>query len=758
MSVVATAKRLLNELAFRLLGSIFPIAIAILKMSPRLQELVIAGIGDSPIFKRAQSHISSRAGRTFNEAVGPRAHLKYLDYLEAGTLSGISIVVPIHNAFEALQGCLASLVATCDSSVRILLIDDCSTDPRIVELLTEYSAYPNVKIVTNRENLGYTRTVNLGFKLSDRDDVILLNSDTITTGRWWRSLQYLAYSDNKVASVTAVSDNSGAFSVSSKPLSISSQSQAEETSRRILHATQGRILDVPTGNGFCMFIRRAALDQIGDYDEGKYPRGYGEENDFSMRAYRAGWTSLVSDKAFVFHLTSQSFGTEKYKLIKQGLRQLEIDYPEYNLLTHRFSDGEFQNVRERVAESLKLEMPAKLRVLYVMPIVGGGLPATNQDLRRSLADDVEAFILVCRGNEMSLHRSAEEDLGEPLEVYHLENPVDAVSHRSREYDRVVADMIYRHSIDVMHIEHMAWQSLGVAEAAKAMGVRTVFTAHDFYSTCASHNLLDENGKYCGGKCTAGEGVCQIDLWPTNSLPQMKHNFIERWKENFADFFSHCDVIVAPSQSCRGVLLENLPSLESKVLVIPHERNIGSLQHPNYREPGKMKLKVLVPGNIGMSKGAILISKIAKLDKSGEIEFHFLGETWFLLKSVGVHHGTYRREDFQKEVLKINADIAAIFSIWPETFCHTLTESWASGLPVFAIDLGAVGDRIRETGAGWLLPNTQEASEVLEFLLKLRGDTQNYKKAFEALADWQAQISNLDGDRAMRNSYLNLYNE
>jgi len=41
------------------------------------------------------------------------------------------------------------------------------------------------------------------------------------------------------------------------------------------------------------------------------------------------------------------------------------------------------------------------------------------------------------------------------------------------------------------------------------------------------------------------------------------------------------------------------------------------------------------------------------------------------------------------------------SIWPETWCHTLTELWAVGLPVVGFNTGAVGERLQKTGAGWL---------------------------------------------------------
>ena len=49
-------------------------------------------------------------------------------------------------------------------------------------------------------------------------------------------------------------------------------------------------------------------------------------------------------------------------------------------------------------------------------------------------------------------------------------------------------------------------------------------------------------------------------------------------------------------------------------------------------------------------------------------------------------------------------LVGLLSIWPETFSHTLTEAWAAGIPVLASGLGALGERVRAHGGGWVLDN------------------------------------------------------
>jgi len=101
----------------------------------------------------------------------------------------IDIVVPVYNARDDLERCVASLLMHTPEGCRIVLIDDASPDPRIADYFAslETSADPRLHLLKNARNLGFTLTANRGMTLS-RADVVLLNSDTIVTaGRSRRS-------------------------------------------------------------------------------------------------------------------------------------------------------------------------------------------------------------------------------------------------------------------------------------------------------------------------------------------------------------------------------------------------------------------------------------------------------------------------------------------------------------------------------------------------------------------------------------------
>ena len=126
------------------------------------------------------------------------------------------VIVPIYNALDALNECLESVVKNTDLSIcGLILINDCSTDENIDKYLKDFEKKhkdKNVTILENEVNLGFVGTVNRGMEYS-KNDVLLLNSDTVVGKDWLKKIQKCAYSMEKVATVTPLSNNATLVSV-----------------------------------------------------------------------------------------------------------------------------------------------------------------------------------------------------------------------------------------------------------------------------------------------------------------------------------------------------------------------------------------------------------------------------------------------------------------------------------------------------------------------------------------------------------------
>ena len=72
-------------------------------------------------------------------------------------------------------------------------------------------------------------------------------------------------------------------------------------------------IELPTGVGFCMALNRNVLKKIGFLDEQTFGKGYGEENDWCMRAYKAGYKNVLIPNLFVYHKHGMSFNEDPNK-------------------------------------------------------------------------------------------------------------------------------------------------------------------------------------------------------------------------------------------------------------------------------------------------------------------------------------------------------------------------------------------------------------------------------------------------------------
>jgi GT2 family glycosyltransferase len=267
-----------------------------------------------------------------------------------------AVVIPIHNAAVELAACLESLFRHPRPASRIILINDASTDPAVAAVLAGYAEGSGVEVHSNKHNLGFTRTVNLGLQLAGRSDVVLLNSDTKVTPRWLHNMRFAAYCGDRVGTATPFSNNAGAFSAPepNKPNPLPPQLELDEYARLITRSAARIYPGVPTGSGFCMYLRRDCLDEVGVLDAEAFPRGYGEENDFCMRASRLGWTHVIDDATLIYHVRSASFGEEKLQLMKKGRAILDHRYPDYSTLVRDFGhDRRVRRARQPIAAVLK---------------------------------------------------------------------------------------------------------------------------------------------------------------------------------------------------------------------------------------------------------------------------------------------------------------------------------------------------------------------------------------------------------------------
>ena len=241
----------------------------------------------------------------------------------------VEVLVPVHNALAELRDCWASLVRNADERlVRVTFVDDASdrdTQSWLEELARSDS---RVRVLRNRSNKGYTKSVNRGLDDLVADTVAILNSDTLVTpGAIDRLLAGINSSDDVGAvgplsnaaswqSIPRLKGEDGQFFINALPSGHSADDVAALVAREFPSVRRPA---VPVLNGFCTAFRSEAVRNIGLLDEKRFPKGYGEENDYCVRLIDAGYRLLVCEDAYVYHVKSASFGHEvRVKLSRAG--------------------------------------------------------------------------------------------------------------------------------------------------------------------------------------------------------------------------------------------------------------------------------------------------------------------------------------------------------------------------------------------------------------------------------------------------------
>jgi len=690
---------------------------------------------------------------------------------QAAPMAPLAVVVPVYDHPELLPPFVASLLEHTPPDVLLLFVENGSRDPSVRPMLRRLAAaYPErVRVECLDENAGFAGACNHGIRAAGRRDVILLNNDTVVSPRWSDTLRLAAYGDDRIGSATAVSNNSGAVSVPEAGFNgMPPHLSVAQVARGWMHGPDA-VFDWHTGHGFCLYLKRAMLDDVGCFDEETFGKGYGEENDLCLRASRRGWTHRIVPRAFVWHLNAASFGSaEKSERVRKAGAILRARYPELDFLqTAGFRGWEAARPLFRlVASSIAGGLRPRPRLLFVLGgVLNGGTFHTTCDLARALDGSFESFVLVCDGRRMKL-LDASRPGSAPIREHALSDFVPLGTHSLAEYDDTLVDWALDLGVEIVHVRHLLRGSAGFFPRLRALHIPVVFSFHDYYAASPALKLLDSRRRFHPDGVEDGETkfLDWIPLLPDG--PVLDPGFAAAWRRRFEDRIApFCDAFVTTSPDAKARLEALLPVLKARdadFRVVPHGRDFPAFESlaapPTPGEP----LRVLVPGAFTPDKGSDIVTAMAEIDGGRTVIFHVLGTTHMRIADLArpglVFHGPYARNDFSARVREIRPSFAAILSPWPETWCHTLTECWAAGIPVFAFDLGAPGERLRSEcpGGGALLPPDATPNSILAAIREAAGSPAAFERAAEAVRAWQ----NGEGARntvcRMAARYIDLY--
>lgn len=630
--------------------------------------------------------------------------------------ASVRVIVPVYGGFRETRECIDSVLRhRGDNQVvhELLLVDDCGPDPRLRQALQRYGRLDGVRLLVNERNLGFVGSVNRALSESTGHDVVLLNADAVVHGNWLDRLSQAAHGSAEIATVTPFSNNA---TICSYPALNSEAELPEGVTLAELDSVCGRVnagevVELPTGVGFCMYMRADALAQVGLLDE-RWGRGYGEENDWCLRARDRGWKHVLASDVFVQHLGGVSFGQElKSAQLEKNLKALAEKYPEYGSDIQGFIQRDPPRLArnrvtvERLRERLQREGLGT--VLFVTHGLGGGIAVHCDSMAEELLRDrIAAIQLQSDGQRFTL---SYEDV--------------EVEYRAAEFHAALRDL-KRLAPRLVHFHSDIGFEPDIWSLPRALGCPSYVTVHDYLPVCPRVNMMNAAYSYCGGPTDST--VCNRCIGSNGAYPLLEERLealgddVAEWRAHYGRMLEAAKAVFVPDEDVAERMRRFYPKLTFTVRPHP-SRSGGGKVRLSQVSPGE-PLRIAIIGAIGQHKGYELLLRCANdaLMRRLPLSFHVFGYTCddaSLVKNDNVHlSGSYLPEQLPDLLQKARCQVALFLSRWPETYSYTLSEAIACGLQPVVLDIGAPARRLRELGIGKVLALDATATQINDALL------------------------------------------
>jgi len=642
--------------------------------------------------------------------------------------SAIDVIIPVYGGAAETVECIESVLAARNSRTsRVIIINDCSPDAQINAYLNAVDArrIPNLFIFHRKINGGFSEAVNMGFIIAGRRDVILLNADTVVQDRWLDKIGAAADTDPRIGTITPLSNNAEICTIPymCKSLHVSDTDFAKRIDSIAHSINPGVLTELPVAIGFCMYIRRTCLDQVGLFDAAKWGRGYGEEVDFCLKASAQGWRHVMAGDTFVVHRGSVSFGDEKLERIKESAKKIAVLYPFYDKVIQRFLAADpGRPVRRKLNTAIISELLPQPRVLHVTHAFGGGTGQYVSDMAE--LNKAEGFSAVVMEFQASGACSIKFDLSKCSQDGFFQDEHVEEYYRSEVGD-IKADLqqlkitqVHIHGPFGIPLELLNW----ITDEHPY-----VVTIHDYSWACPQVTLSQHSGKYCGEPTVDQCNNCVKLFAPNEGLQHFVDSTqgeVQAYRDAFKAVIANARTVITGAQDVRN-RMERL-GFQANYKVVPHAAPESSPLHQNIVLPADAfstgTVKIALIGGISDIKGYYVLKACAKeaLSRNLPIEFIVFGTTMNdarlkALSNITVT-GKYTSADLESLITEFRPHVAFFPNMWPETFSYTLSHAFRFGLWPVASDLGAPAERIRESGFGTIYNPGLSIEALVDLLL------------------------------------------
>jgi glycosyltransferase involved in cell wall biosynthesis len=565
---------------------------------------------------------------------------------------------------------------------------------------------------------GFPAAANAGIREAG-GDVVLLNSDTQVTEGWLEKLGAAARRRPRIASATPFSNNATLCSLP-RPFEENALPAGHSVASfgRLVEERSARLTpEIPVGVGFCLYLVREALEEVGLLDERGFGTGYGEEVDWCLRATARGFAHVLDDATFVWHRGGGSFGKEAAGRAKASERLLARRYPGFlSRLALFMAEDPLAAARVRVVGALR---PARRRgpprgtVVHLVhgwpPFATGGTEVIARTVALLQAERREVAVYA----RLSAPGRAK---GEAIELVDGGVRVRLVVNDFLQRDPLSRNAIHDGALsadferfldearpEILHVHHLAGHAATLPGAAARRGVPVVFQLQDWWPLCARVNFLHADGAACAGPSPLKCARCR----PLTGFPPaaLTNPALHALRAGVMRRALRAERYLAGSRFLVRSFTEAgwLPA-DAPVEVLPYGLPYPRPEVERRDEVPRLPLRFGFVGTLMPHKGAHVAVEAFRGVAPAEARLRLFGDAGAdpayverILRGAGAETVTLEGRFGEGEAARVFAgmDVLLVPSVGLESYGLVVDEAMAHGVPVVASRLGALPERFTE---------------------------------------------------------------
>ena len=216
------------------------------------------------------------------------------------------IIILTWNRADLLKPCIERILRYTDVPSRLLIVDNASTQPEVIEFQESLTGTEmvQIEIIRRQKNDGFAKGINAGLDRATAPWICVMNNDVLVTKGWLSELIRVAESNPKIGLLNPMSNE---FGIAPK-----GDETPDDVADR-LAAKKGQWTEFWNCVGFCVLMPQKILETVGLLDE-KLGYMYFEDADYSLRVRNAGFDCGIAQGAYAFHIGGATANENPHKI------------------------------------------------------------------------------------------------------------------------------------------------------------------------------------------------------------------------------------------------------------------------------------------------------------------------------------------------------------------------------------------------------------------------------------------------------------